>query len=490
MMQYGHVMATNVLDDDQLAAGAKLDGISHLVQGVIIIVSGALGFASSGPVLAMIAAGVSLFSMRFIRTRLRTKHFEENEELRKDMAFQFSSTLSDIDDSSKLQEWNKIKLEIASSILTESNQRILERELIVKYTISETVNVSGVAEEKYGELYAKNIESEKKSLELNKMNLELEKKLEMVEKEHDETRKKLLAQESVDLAEEMKSNGFQFTANELIGIGYSAVLSGNLDIGVGYALQASKISTNQKEHSTKANCLRLLGIIAGFRKNDVEAEGLFQESLAICREIEDRNGEVQSLNELGSLALLKNMHQAELLYHESLAICREINDKSEESGVLHNIASVALLRGDLEQAERLFKESRDIMIEIGEKPSAVNIHQLGYLEEEKGNFDEATILYQESLTISIENCDRHSQATTISQLAYLELKNNRDLDEAERLYQKALDLELELGRTRQIEHSLQNLELTVLIRDNLDDPEQLKQKLLALQGEDVLFDEE
>jgi len=32
MMQYGHVMATNVLDDDQLAAGAKLDGISHLVQ--------------------------------------------------------------------------------------------------------------------------------------------------------------------------------------------------------------------------------------------------------------------------------------------------------------------------------------------------------------------------------------------------------------------------------------------------------------------------
>jgi tetratricopeptide (TPR) repeat protein len=482
-MQYGHVMAPNVLDDDQLASGLRADGIAGVISSGITTFIGwfvaefipSIG-AATGASIGMMIGALSYIFFAITRNKKRAVQLEMNKQLRMEMAVQFSSTLSDIDDSSKLQEWNKIKLEIASSILTESNQRILERELIVKYTISETVNVSGVAEEKYGELYAKT--------------LELEKNLEMVEREHDETRKKLLAQKSVDLAEEMKSNGFQFTAKQLIEIGYSALKSGNLDIGVGYALQASKISTNQKEHSTKANCLRLLGMIEGFRRNDIEAEGMFRESLAICREIEDREGEVKSLNELGSLLLNKNIHQAELLYKESLAICREINDKSEEAVVIHNIGGVAVLRGDLEKAGRLYKESCDINIEIGVKPSPAAIHQLGFVEEKKGNFDEATILYQESLTISIENGNRHTQATTMSQLAYLEMKHNRNLDEAERLYQKVLDLELELGRTKDAENARKNLDYVRLFLDNLDDPEQLKKKILALQGEDAMFDEE
>ena len=135
-------------------------------------------------------------------------------------------------------------------------------------------------------------------------------------------------------------------------------------------------------------------------------------------------------------------------------------------------------------------ESKISISEIGEKPSSATIHQLGFIEESKGNFDEATILYQESLTISIENGNRHTQATTMSQLAYLEIKHNRNLDEAERLYQKVLDLELELGRTKNAENARKNLDYVRLFLDNLDDPEQLKKKILALQGEDVMFDEE
>lgn len=477
-MQYAYVMDFELLDEDTLFSGAKLDVMNGVVASAVgWIVSFIFGVPNElAGLIGVICGALAIIVSRKRTNRKRAQQVRENKELRKNMAVKFSSTLSDIDDSSELQEWNKIKLEISSSALTESNQRILERELIVKHNISETVNVSGVAEEKYGELYAKT--------------LELEKNLEMVEREHDETRKKLLAQKSVDLAEEMKSNGFQFTAKQLIEIGYSAVLSGNLDIGVGYALQASKISTNQKEHSTKANCLRLLGMVEGFRKNDIEAEGMFRESLAICREIEDREGEVKSLNELGSLLLNKNIHQAELLYKESLAICREINDKSEEAVMIANIGGVAVLRGDLEKGRRLYKESCDINIEIGEKPSSATIHQLGFIEESKGNFDEATILYQESLTISIENGNRHTQATTMSQLAYLEIKHNRNLDEAERLYQKVLDLELELGRTKNAENARKNLDYVRLFLDNLDDPEQLNKKILALQGEDVMFDEE
>ena len=70
------------------------------------------------------------------------------------------------------------------------------------------------------------------------------------------------------------------------------------------------------------------------------------------------------------------------------------------------------------------------------------------------------------------------------------MKHNRNLDEAERLYQKVLDLELELGRTKDAENARKNLDHVRLFLDNLDDPEQLKKKILALQGEDAMFDGE
>ena len=66
-MQYGHVMATNALDDDQFAAGAKLDGITRLVDGVVPLIFAGFGFAKYGVAFGAIAAALTYFLMRFIR---------------------------------------------------------------------------------------------------------------------------------------------------------------------------------------------------------------------------------------------------------------------------------------------------------------------------------------------------------------------------------------------------------------------------------------
>jgi tetratricopeptide (TPR) repeat protein len=474
-MQYVKVMATNVLDDDQLAAGAKFDGISKLVEAVFGLVAfAALSNSKYAVVVASLAGFVSLFLMRSIRTRLRTKQFEENEELRKDMAVQFSSILLEIDDHSKLQEWNKIKLEIASSILTESNQRILERVLIVKHNISETVNVSGVAEV-IGELYAE-------KLDMQKMNIELEKKLKMVEKENDDTRKELLAKESIDLAEVMKSNGFQFTIEQLIDIGVSAGISGNLELAGGYFSQALKTSLNNEDHKNIAKCLVKLGNNADAAGDLDEAERLYHEALKFLKKAPSRLGEeVGALTGLGLIAQTRgDLAEAERLFRESLTISREIGEVPS----LINLANVLMLQGDLAEAERLHKESLTISREeISDRlMEATSLGNLGAVAKHRGDLADAEQLFQESLVICREINYRKGEATSLGNLGVI-AKDRGDLADAERLFRESLVIERYIGAQIGQSSSLNNLGLIVKENGYLDEAERLFQESLIINRE-------
>ncbi len=97
-----------------------------------------------------------------------------------------------------------------------------------------------------------------------------------------------------------------------------------------------------------------------------EAEGLHRESLAIKREIGDRHGESQSLDNLGIVAGRHgDLDEAERLCRESLAIKREVGDRQGEASSLGNLGNVAYNRGDYDEAERLHRESVRINNEIG-----------------------------------------------------------------------------------------------------------------------------
>lgn len=126
---------------DPLASGYKVDGLAAFVStSTASIVSWIAGeFTEVDPKFgvitgALVGAGIYLIYSK-IRYMEIQKQLRENENHRKEMFGTLSSTLSKVGTSSK--EWNKIKLKIASSILNESNQRILELELIIQHDISE-----------------------------------------------------------------------------------------------------------------------------------------------------------------------------------------------------------------------------------------------------------------------------------------------------------------------------------------------------------------
>lgn len=477
-------MAPNVLDDDQLASGLRADGIAGVIHSSITAIIGwfvAKFIPSVGETTGVLIGGMigalSYFFFAINRNKKRAVQLELNKELRVEMAVQFSSTLSDIDDSSKLQEWNKIKLEIASSILTESNQRILERELIVKHTISETVNVSGVAEETYGELYAE-------KLDMQKMNIELEKKLKMVEKENDDTRKELLAKESIDLAEVMKSNGFQFTTEQLTEIGFSAILSGNLEFGKGSLLQALNTASISEDQFNVTKCLVGLGNIAKTLGDLEEAERLYRECLVSMREIGHKEGETNPLIHLGLIAYARgDLDEAERFQLESLVIAREVGDKVGEAGSLINLGNIARIRDDLVGSKKFYLESLSLMRENGNRRGKATVLQnLGVIAESRGDLDEAESFALESLDIMREIGDRLGVSAILNNLGII-ADSREDFIEAERYYRESLAIDRKIGHKIGVAHSQINLGIILGKRDALDEAECLFQESLSLSRE-------
>ena len=79
----------------------------------------------------------------------------------------------------------------------------------------------------------------------------------------------------------------------------------------------------------------------------------------------DRKGKAASLNKLGNIARKRgDLDVAERLYRESLAITKEIDDRGGEATLLKNLGSIADRRGDQDEAHRCYTESVRIKREI------------------------------------------------------------------------------------------------------------------------------
>jgi tetratricopeptide (TPR) repeat protein len=76
------------------------------------------------------------------------------------------------------------------------------------------------------------------------------------------------------------------------------------------------------------------------------------------------------LRSLGDIALFQHdSMQAVLLYEESLALYRELGDKFRSSTCLRNLAGVSLCEGDTERAAQLFQESLQIAFALQNVPN-------------------------------------------------------------------------------------------------------------------------
>lgn len=119
-----------------------------------------------------------------------------------------------------------------------------------------------------------------------------------------------------------------------------------------------------------AELARHLGAVM-FRQHDfTAARRLWEESLVLYRGLGDKFGAARSLNSLGELARSEGDYtRAGVLYEQSLALYQELGGKRGIATVLHNLAYVALNQSKHQEATRLLEKSLALVREWGDKGS-------------------------------------------------------------------------------------------------------------------------
>lgn len=176
----------------------------------------------------------------------------------------------------------------------------------------------------------------------------------------------------------------------------------------------------------RAKVLHRAGMLA-FRAGDQSAaRALFEEGLAVARELGDKRQIAVTLLGLGRLVALRQGDYAvgHRLFDEGLTIARELGDRRSEGSAIHCLAALARLEGDQERAVALYTQSLSLYRELGDKQSvAMEQLNLGFMTYHQGDTAAAARLFAESLRSSRERGDKYAMPPNLVGLAGVAMKS-------------------------------------------------------------------
>ena len=223
------------------------------------------------------------------------------------------------------------------------------------------------------------------------------------------------------------------------------------------ALELAPIDGPLRDHRAKA--LTGAGTLAIWRGEHVSARLLFEESLAIRRELGDGQGIAAALNNLGVIAGMQGDYaSAQALYEESLSIKRLLADENASTAnLLHNLGELANLQGNYASAQAFFEESLAMRRAIGSKEGTAHaLRELGMVLYRQGDADSARPLLEESLSIQREIGDKMGATGALSYLGSIACDQG-DYASARARFVESLIIRREIGVKSLIAGSLADL---------------------------------
>lgn len=217
-------------------------------------------------------------------------------------------------------------------------------------------------------------------------------------------------------------------------------------------------SDAQEQTEARARVLNGAGLLARLQSDYEQAGALFEQSLAIRRELGDRRLIAGSLNDLGTVAQLQgNMEEARALYGEALAINREIGNRLWESMNLNNLGELARQQGDYTTAQAMYEQNLRLRQELGDRFGiSVSLNNLGLVARGQGNYERARSLIEEALAIQNELGNKQGIALCLGNLGNV-ARNQKDYKTARLLYEESLALRRELKDIQGVAACLLNL---------------------------------
>ena len=146
---------------------------------------------------------------------------------------------------------------------------------------------------------------------------------------------------------------------------------------------------------------------------------------------------------------------ARALFEESVALWKELADQRAVALSLSNLATVVKLQGDNELARSLHNESLLIFREIGDRTGgAWSLNYQGDIARDQGDYPAARALYEQALAIFRELGDRWGLAGTLADLGSL-CKQQENYAAAREHYRESAEIFRELDHKRGIARILE-----------------------------------
>ncbi len=229
--------------------------------------------------------------------------------------------------------------------------------------------------------------------------------------------------------------------------------------------------------------------LAGFYSDEVRLEAVKYSDVRVFNRLEARHyyfaaGEYDRAGEIDS-----NMTE-HLVRWGLLDTARAINRETAEhasgkvrAAALHHWGIVEQERGNYAEATRCYEQSLEIERELGNKSGiASTLDQLGVLHSLQGNVKEAIGYHERSLELRQELGDKHGVAITLHNLGNIH-QDQGDYGEAARLYEQSLEIRRELRDKSGIADSLHQLGMIHQAQGDYGEAIRLYEQSLAIARE-------
>jgi predicted ATPase len=176
----------------------------------------------------------------------------------------------------------------------------------------------------------------------------------------------------------------------------------------------------------RADAMTVCGSNANPAGDDMLAEQMYEQSLAIYEEIGDRVGIAELLMRLGHSALYRDdLERARSLAARSLEMCGG-DESTTEALSLGLLGETECRLGDVEHGMELIAQSADLSARKGFKWQRTRmLRRLADRALERGDARQAAVLVQESLELSHELGDRISVVFALARLARIAAESGR-----------------------------------------------------------------
>lgn len=250
-------------------------------------------------------------------------------------------------------------------------------------------------------------------------------------------------------------------ARVLNGCGRLAYLQGDYDVAQTHHTAALELG--ESDPSILAMSKNALGAVAYERGQYGEAVRLFEECLAIRKELDDPFGVGNALSWLGIVLTDQSRYdEARTALRESLELREKIGDISGVARSLNSLGIVARRLGEFNLAVEHYEKALSIQRQMGDRRSISGLlSNLGMVVQALGDRERARSLFEEARLTNIELGDKWGTATALANLAAVSLDLG-DLDQARVFNRQALQLRFDMGNQWGIAFSLEGSAHTLI----------------------------